>query len=374
MKKNLVILYIIGMTVIVSFNSFRSSRSPLSFDIPPSGYSGAPTQNKTCRNCHSSFSLNTAGGNVNATGLPTGSYIPGHVYNFSVTITNATPMAIWGFELKAVTSGGSTAIGTFSTTNPNATISSGEIKHNLAISSNGTSFTYNNLSWTAPPTGSSSVSFYMTGVAGNNDGSETSDYVYSNAILNITIPITLGDFSGAIRNNAAILKWETYTESASRQFEVERSTNGINFETIDIVASAGNSSTLKNYYCTDNSLPKNRQTFYFRLNMVDQDGRSEYSKVLVLKRKLDNYVENIYPTLIKGGDKLHIDVVSNTDQPGEISIYNSIGQKLVTQKEILKSGSNSIILDMSKLIGNGIYTVEVRFVNFKETRTLLVQY
>ena len=368
--KKFFILAITGLSTMLSFNSFKS---PTSDPQPPSGYTGAPTQSRYCTNCHGDFSLNTAGGSVSATGLPTGSYIAGQVYNFSVTITCATTMQNWGFEIKAVVAGTGTALGTFSTTNPSAMVASSELKHNAAPVFTGTSYTFNNLRWTAPSTGSSAVSFYMTGVAGDNDGSEAGDYVYSSTILSVPIPATLGDFSGKLGDNNAMLEWKTYTESGSKHFEVERSLDALNFEVIQTIPGAGNSNAGRSYSYVDNNLPKNAQQLYYRLKMVDLNGKTEYSKVIFLKPSVHTYIERIYPTVISKNDIIHVKMVSDRSQPSMISVYSTDGRKLIEQPQMLIKGLNDFTVNSFALEGTGTYILQIKAVDHTESRKLLVR-
>jgi hypothetical protein len=370
--KKFFILSITGLVTIVLFNSFKS-KTTLSNPNPPSNYTGAPTQSRYCTNCHGDFSINTAGGSVVATGLPTGFYVPGQVYNFSIKITNAVAAQNWGFEIKAVVSGGSTVLGTFTTTNANTTVSGSELKNTTAVVSNGTSYTYNNLKWTAPSTGTSPVSFYMTAVAGDNDGSEAGDFVYSNTNLNTPIPVTLGDITGKLTENAAIIEWNTFTESGSRHFELERSGNGRDFDVIKTISSSGNSNSIKFYNCVDNNLPENEKILYYRLKMVDLNGAFQYSKVIILKPSLITYIEQIYPTVINKNDLVHVKMVSYTVQQASISIYSSNGMKMSEQVQLLQKGGNEFTINSFNMKNSGIYLVKIKAGNFTETRKLLVQ-
>jgi hypothetical protein len=372
-------LVLLGLTILVTLLSFdyiktaKTFKSPLSNPNAPAGFSGAPTQNRTCVNCHGDFGLNTAGGSVTATGLPVGFYVPGQVYNFSVTITNAVPMTIWGFEMKAVTAGGSTAQGTFSTTNPNVIISSSEIKSgNAPVTAATTSYTFTNLKWTAPASGGATVSFYYTAVAGDNSGDETGDYVYSKTSLNITVPVTLSDFAGTIHDNAAILEWTTTSELNSSRFEVERSIDGKQFETISNIPAAGNSGTIKLYKYVDNQVPLTTQTVYYRLNMIDLDGRSAYSKVIALKPGLGIYISKLYPGVLKAGEQLNLELVSNTVQKASIGIYTSNGQLVKQQVEVLNKGTNHIIVSQFTKNAGGLYLLRVTAGGFTESRSFMV--
>ena len=368
--KKFIILGITGLLAILSFNSFKA---PKSNPDPPSGYTGAPSQNRTCRNCHGDFALNTAGGSVVATGLPTGSYVAGQVYNFTVKITNATPKQIWGFAIKAVVAGTGTALGTFSTTNPNATVASNELKNTNAATLNGTSYTYTNLRWTAPASGTSVVSFYMTGLAGDNDNSEAGDFVYSNSIISLPLPVALGDITGKLYGNSAIIEWNTFSESGSAYFELERSVDGRNYEVIKMEQGAGASNTVKYYNYTDNNIPVNKQVLYYRLKMIEQNGKFEYSKVITLKPSVTTYIENVYPSLTTLNEMVRVKMISHTEQQAQIIVYSSLGQKMSEQVYKLAKGENIILLNNFSQSGRGVYLVNIKAGGFTDTRKVIVQ-
>lgn len=156
----------------------------------PTGYSGATTS--TCRNCHSSYALNNAGGSVTITGLPA-SYNAGQAYPISVVITHsASDRKKFGFSLKAINSAG-TAVGTVSSTNTYAVVSGTELvsKNPQALTTATNTYTFNNLKWTAPAApgaNDQTIRFFVCGNACNSNGNESSDYVYTK---NYSVPVTV---------------------------------------------------------------------------------------------------------------------------------------------------------------------------------------
>ncbi|MFN9710266.1 MAG: T9SS type A sorting domain-containing protein [Bacteroidota bacterium] len=118
--------------------------------FPPAGYTGA--EGRTCINCHGGNPLNAGGGSVVIEGLPP-FYSPGATYNnISVKIIHAaTDRTRWGFAMKAVANGN--AIGTFSANNTNVNINTAarEVGHaNAPFTNPSNTYTFSNISWTAP--------------------------------------------------------------------------------------------------------------------------------------------------------------------------------------------------------------------------------
>lgn len=94
------------------------------------------------------------------------------------------------------------------------------------------------------------------------------------------LPVTLLDFTGRLDNSSAVLNWSTSSEQNSRNFDVEKSTDGVSYYKIGSVNAAGNSSARKDYSLRDDKLsPSN----YYRLRMNDNDGRNKLSNIVLLK-------------------------------------------------------------------------------------------
>lgn len=97
------------------------------------------------------------------------------------------------------------------------------------------------------------------------------------------LPIKLSSFS-AVKDGdrSARLDWTSSSEVNSAYFGVERSSDGTSWETIGKVNAAGNSSAELAYQYYDRNLPisrSNDQVFYYRLQLVDIDGKYKYSDV-----------------------------------------------------------------------------------------------
>jgi hypothetical protein len=150
---------------------------------PPQGHTGA--DGVYCNQCHSTNQLNNPGGSVQATGLPDVNYTAGAVYNFSITISHsAVDRKRWGFSIEARNNAGQN-VGTFTTTNTHAAPNGLELSHLSAqtFATAASSYTYNNLTWTAPANpgpDDNIVTFYYVGNAANGNGFNTGDFIYSN--------------------------------------------------------------------------------------------------------------------------------------------------------------------------------------------------
>jgi len=106
---------------------------------------------------------------------------------------------------------------------------------------------------------------------------QTEDYVVR---IGSVLAVDLTTFSGQSQNGQSQLRWTTAQEMQSASFDVERSFDGIEYNRIGTVAASGNSSSEKSYSFTDT---RPAAVNYYRLKMIDRDGRSERSNVVVIK-------------------------------------------------------------------------------------------
>jgi len=90
------------------------------------------------------------------------------------------------------------------------------------------------------------------------------------------LPIELVSFESENKScGENIITWKTASEVNSDYFELERSFDAINFESIKRIISTENSYQVKNYSYKDDS--KTNGYIYFRLKQVDLDGTINYS-------------------------------------------------------------------------------------------------
>ncbi|MEM1000480.1 MAG: T9SS type A sorting domain-containing protein [Bacteroidota bacterium] len=93
-----------------------------------------------------------------------------------------------------------------------------------------------------------------------------------------TLPVEWAGFDAQVEESGVALDWSTISETNNDQFLVQRSADGINYETIGQVESAGNGNAFNSYRYLDQN-PLNGANFY-QIVQVDLDGKSSASEVL----------------------------------------------------------------------------------------------
>jgi hypothetical protein len=151
---------------------------------PPNASTGAPNE-ENCRNCHTSYPLNSGDGIIEILGIPE-SVIAGETYTLQVKISHPI-LTKWGFEVSAKTSN-NTQAGLLAVTDSTHTLSGSQdgityIKHRTAGTYVGQSESAIwQMVWIAPDTINTDIYFYVSGVAANNAYGNSGDYVYTTSL------------------------------------------------------------------------------------------------------------------------------------------------------------------------------------------------
>jgi hypothetical protein len=161
-------------------------------------------------------------------------------------------------------------------------------------------------------------------------------------------PITLSKFDYLLKNSTVALQWLTENELNGSHFEIERSTDGVNFERIGKVIATGTSTTTKQYKFVDDN-PK--YINHYRLKLVDLDATSTYSKILFVKVQQANAIK-VIENPVK--DNLPLSITINASKIKSITLFDFMGRQLRTIKAV--SGFQNV--DIANLAA-GKYLVQL---------------
>ena len=160
---------------------------------------------------------------------------------------------------------------------------------------------------------------------------------------NCALPVVLNSFSGVYKNSSAILNWDINRSLNFSHFEIERSSDGINFPK---AASVNFVNGKNNYQFIDENIAKGTNQFY-RLKMVDNDGRYTYSNIIKIQTgTLSSWL--ISPNPVR--DYLTINGLAGT---GEIRILDLTGKVLHKMNVTSQSASMNV-----SFLTKGIYVIQ----------------
>ncbi|MDZ4808162.1 MAG: T9SS type A sorting domain-containing protein [Bacteroidota bacterium] len=178
----------------------------------------------------------------------------------------------------------------------------------------------------------------------------------------IPLPVTGVQLKAVLNNNNDVaLSWKTLTELNSRHFEIERSTDGINFTQIGTKLAAGNSVTEINYTHMDPSMSVS--VYYYRLKLVDIDGRSTYSNIAMVRKAGGVKVIRMFPN--PAVNQLNLEF-SNAKGNYSITMYNQAGQEVSAKRAAIDFAVQYVSLERGILTA-GSYIIKIRNIDTNES-------
>jgi hypothetical protein len=156
----------------------------------------------------------------------------------------------------------------------------------------------------------------------------------------------------------ATLNWTTASEQNSVRFDIEESTDNINWQVVGTLAAAGNSTIVRQYSIT--ITPKGPQVFY-RIKLVKTNTHVKYSNTV--------QVNTLCPVITSD-----IDILTVVNNPGNISLqlYSSIGRgnallifvdaigrQYLKKALVVNAGLNYYIFEKPQYLAKGAYFVKI---------------
>jgi len=177
--------------------------------------------------------------------------------------------------------------------------------------------------------------------------------------LGVAAPIELASFEVSAQSEAILLEWVTASEIDNLGFDIQRSTDGRQFESIAWQTGQGFSSRPTAYSFVDKNLQKNI-TYYYRLINRDRAGGGQTSPLKTAQIRGDRYAEvsPIFPNPVFGSET-YVQVIGQKNTSVEMSLFNSQGQKLQHHQLDITKGINKFALEVD-LLPSGQYLILVQ--------------
>ncbi len=163
------------------------------------------------------------------------------------------------------------------------------------------------------------------------------------------LPVTLIDFNAKENTENVLVTWTSTFETNFRNYEVERSVNGVTFTTIGTVAGQN----LGNYHFYDNHLPA-ENIIYYRLKMVDIDGKTNYSKIVSVRLTSAGNRLSLFPNPTANFITVKLTQVATATT--NVKITDITGRAVKTKS--IAAGTVQFKLDVSDL-PSGRYFIQV---------------
>ncbi|MFI5222569.1 MAG: T9SS type A sorting domain-containing protein, partial [Bacteroidia bacterium] len=179
------------------------------------------------------------------------------------------------------------------------------------------------------------------------------------------LPVSWLNFDAAWANNKqdALITWTTASEQNSAYFEVERSNEGSNFETITKIKAAGNSNTIHSYEYLDPLAEKSVSqfsVFYYRIRETDKNGSYSFTDIRTLSNAQNNtdLFVNVFPNPYSNKLTLYFELMNRENLQIVISDLN--GKIILENSLTFEKGRQYLNLDEAADLTPGIYFLKIQ--------------
>ncbi|MEP7144651.1 MAG: hypothetical protein ABI707_17345 [Ferruginibacter sp.] len=150
------------------------------------------------------------------------------------------------------------------------------------------------------------------------------------------LPVTCKSISAKQQAENIAVDWIVENEINISKYEVERSSDGINFKKVNITKAMGTGRTMDYKWIDQNPLTSNN---YYRVRSISPDGKYDYSKTVMVKFAIDYAGIQITPNPVTG-DMIGVAFKNMPEGIYETRLLNALGQTLLT-KQINHTTGNS---------------------------------
>lgn len=151
-----------------------------------------------------------------------------------------------------------------------------------------------------------------------------------------SLPVELVSFTAHKNNNNGVdVKWTTSSESNNKGFEIQRSTDALNWSAVGFVNGKGNS-TIENHYQFSDRLALSGKNYY-RLVQVDFDGNKKHSFVASV-----DLPQNAFYIVANNPGKGIYQIRIASNEKVELSVLDLSGHRI-----------------LNKIVGIGIHEIDI---------------
>lgn len=179
--------------------------------------------------------------------------------------------------------------------------------------------------------------------------------LHSNDVM-APVPVRGLTFEIFNANPGVLLKWTTEYEINNLGFVVERSFDGISFDSIAFVEASGITSGISRYTYHDTHQPT--AAVYYRLKQMDiGSGNFSYSPVRYLNVAAGETETSVFPNPVEN-KQVHLRFSNAPTDYFTVQLINDKGQTLY-RKSITQTGSSLYQIQLPENIKRGVYTLRI---------------
>lgn len=215
---------------------------------------------------------------------------------------------------------------------------------------------------------------YRNGVspdlAGNTNGiKEFGRFSVFNA-ASVVLPVSITNIKAYQKGAEVLLEWQALNELSVDRYEIEKSADAVNFNTVVTVTARNNGNTINSYISTDIK-PAQGKNFY-RIKAIDKDGKVTYTQILSVDISNGRRFISVIPNPVRNRA---INLQLNNLNAGKYNIilYSIEGKAVYRTLTEHGGGSSTEQIALPANVSGGAYILKVFNERDNYTERILVQ-
>ena len=173
------------------------------------------------------------------------------------------------------------------------------------------------------------------------------------------LPVEFLGITASQKGSGVAVNWSTAAEFNNKYFDVEKSTDGGNWNTIARVNGAGTSNTVLKYNAYDAKPAAGYN--YYRIKQIDIDGKFDYSDVVKVKITIEKTGVSVLTNPFV--NNITVDFLSNTNQSVNVKLTDISGKLIAADKWQISKGNTRVNFDKVAGLQRGMYILTVTDMN-----------
>jgi len=172
--------------------------------------------------------------------------------------------------------------------------------------------------------------------------------------LPFVLPVNFVQFNAQPANGQVSIKWEINDADNVKRFDVFKSSDNRNFYKIGEVSP---SSKLTAYHYADQTIDYSNNTVFYRVHAITNTGTTVMTNVAAVQ--LNNNQVQLVVKPNPATNSTMVSFHSAKESNATIEILSNTGKVVMTLKQKIYRGNNSILLNNLSMFSNGVYNIQI---------------
>lgn len=186
------------------------------------------------------------------------------------------------------------------------------------------------------------------------------------------LPVELVNFNVECEQNGNVISWETISEQNNDYFDVQKSIDGSEFKSLEIIQGAGTTTHAHEYQVRDSE--KINDVVYYRIRQVDIDGTENFSDIVSSNDCYTNGLQILKMYFNQSTSEVVIDYEVTRTTNAFLLMSDLVGRPYLSESLTLEPNSNQIRIKADNLSGNTMYILNVSSDNTSDTERIYVNH